>query len=265
MKYLRRFFPLLLLALFSLQSLKAQQNGNDDVIDTFIVDADTLLAGEKQPEYFLKIDSGDVVAAAVQLRHVPDSIVSSLKKDDAFWYADGKKEKPKTVQPTAQQDEPFLLWLVQQQWFRVLIWIIIIGGFIAVIIWYLIESNIGIFSKPSKKIASSGMDPITESIFDIDYSTEINNAIHSFNYRLATRLLFLRLLKNMSENNVIQYKQQRTNFDYLVQLQQTNYYNEFFRLTRNYEYAWYGKFDVSKEAFNAIRNDFEKFEQKIKN
>ena len=67
----------------------------------------------------------------------------------------------------------------------------------------------------------------------------------------------------MSEKNIIQYKQDKTNIDYLMQLHTTKHYTNFFRITRNYEYSWYGKFEVSEEAYRIIRNDFDHFENAI--
>ena len=52
----------------------------------------------------------------------------------------------------------------------------------------------------------------------------------------------------------------RTNFDYLLQLGSTKYYNDFFRLTRNYEYSWYGQFPVSEEAYKVIKKEYERFD-----
>jgi len=75
--------------------------------------------------------------------------------------------------------------------------------------------------------------------------------------------MFLQMLKTMSGKNIIQYKQDRTNFDYLLQLRDTKHYHDFFRLTRNYEYSWYGNFPVSDEAWQLIKNDFEKFNNTI--
>jgi hypothetical protein len=76
--------------------------------------------------------------------------------------------------------------------------------------------------------------------------------------------MFLRLLKEMAEKNIIQYKQDRTNLDYLLQLQPTGYYHDFFRITRNYEYSWYGLFDISEDAYNKVKNDFTQFDLQIK-
>ena len=80
----------------------------------------------------------------------------------------------------------------------------------------------------------------TEDIFAINYQKEIDKAAQQGNYRLAVRLLFLRILKNLSQKNIIRYTQDKTNLDYLVQLHATRYYSDFFRITRNYEYSWYG-------------------------
>jgi hypothetical protein len=67
----------------------------------------------------------------------------------------------------------------------------------------------------------------------------------------------------MAEKNIIQYKQDRTNLDYLLQLHPTVYYNNFFRITRNYEYSWYGKFEVREGAYKMIRSDFDQFDHQL--
>ena len=68
----------------------------------------------------------------------------------------------------------------------------------------------------------------------------------------------------MAERNIIRYKQDNTNLDYLSQLSTTTYYNDFFRITRNYEYSWYGHFDVNENAYHVIKKDFEHIDQQIK-
>src|SRR5690606_4231613 len=107
------------------------------------------------------------------------------------------------------------------------------------------------------KEAERADEEMPEDIFAINYQREIDKATAQRNYRLAVRLMFLRLLKSMSERNIIRYQQDKTNLDYLMQLHNTTYYKDFFRITRNYEYSWYGKFDVSEEAYRLIRKDFD--------
>ena len=42
----------------------------------------------------------------------------------------------------------------------------------------------------------------------------------------------------------------------------TKFYNEFFTITRHYEYIWYGKFDISKTLYGNLKNDFLKVQSK---
>jgi hypothetical protein len=46
-----------------------------------------------------------------------------------------------------------------------------------------------------------------------------------------------------------------------MQLQPTAYYRDFFRVTRHYEYSWYGEFNVSADAYSIIRHEFDQFEK----
>lgn len=195
----------------------------------------------------------------VQQRHVPDSLAKEMREDDDFWYANTyiKKEEPVIKKPD-------YVPLGRRPWVQTLLWLIIIGGFAAAIMWYLASNKVGLFRRKNINSSADVSDEIPEDIFAINYQREIDKAAGQDNYRLAVRLMFLRLLKNLAEKNIIQYKQDRTNFDYLIQLQPTVYYNSFFRITRNYEYSWYGQFDVSEDAYKIIRSDFDQFDRQLK-
>ena len=213
---------------------------------------------EQQNNYFL--NKSDFERLEVQQRNVPDSVIKKLKEDKAFWYADynfkSKEKRPENINRYVPMSE--------QTWFQTLLWLLIIGGFAAAIIWYLADSRIGLFRKKSTNVTYDDGGVMPEDIFAINYQKEIDKATAQNDFRLAVRLMFLRLLKSMSERNIIQYKQDKTNFDYLLQLLPTAFYKDFFRITRNYEYSWYGKFDVSEEAYKIIKSEFDHFESKLK-
>jgi hypothetical protein len=220
---------------------------------------ETTSTGDTRNEYFLRKWGAPDDSFIVQ-RHVPDSITRKMQQDDDFWYANAEIKEEKKPENKDHDYTP----IGQQQWFQTLLWLLIIGGFAAAIMWYLAGSNVGLFRRRNKAISSAGDDELsTEDIFAINYQKEIDKAEGGGNYRLAIRLMFLRLLKDMAEKNIIQYKQDRTNFDYLLQLHDTGYYDHFFRITRNYEYSWYGQFEVGEEAYSIIRNDFKQFDRQI--
>jgi hypothetical protein len=142
-------------------------------------------------------------------------------------------------------------------------WFIVTGGFIAIMIWFLLTSNVRLFQKKSSRIPANSNELAVEDIFEINYDNEIAKAIKENDFRLAVRLLYLQLLKDLSNKNIIQYKQDRTNGEYLLQLLGTAYYADFFQLTRSFEYTWYGQFLISKESFYKVQSNFSQFKNKV--
>ena len=71
--------------------------------------------------------------------------------------------------------------------------------------------------------------------------------------------MYLRTLKELSEGGIIQYSQEKTDHEYVMQLFGTEYYKDFFRITRDFEYAWYGQFPISAQSFQIVQSHFSKF------
>ena len=174
-----------------------------------------------------------------------------FKSDEDFWYANAIFKK--RVEKKKFQDTSI---------YQTLLWLVVVGGFIAFLIIYLSNSNISLFRK-SKTMTRLEGDVATDDIFAINYNSEIEKAVAGGNYRLAVRLLFLRLLRGMSERNIIQYTHDRTNLDYLLQVHHAPWYQQFFRITRNYEYVWYGQFDIDQSKFDSINKDFDSLEHQL--
>jgi hypothetical protein len=196
----------------------------------------------------------------IQMRSVSKHTLDSLLQDEDYWYANLAPPKKKTEEPQEEKKSVF-----RQKWFRDLLWIVILGSFVGVVIWYLVSSNILIFRKKAKTINTDDAEEInTDDIFSIRFDTEIAKAEGAGNYRFAVRLWYLRLLKELSEKELIEYRQGRTNHDYVMQLRKRTYGNDFSLLTRNFEYTWYGQFDLSAEAYKLLRNDFVTFQNALR-
>ena len=239
------------------------QNGIEDSITnsdtTFIADS---TFEEEVDETVPKFDS--LTSSTIPF-YIPveihDSVLQNLKKDEAFWYANKlpKRQKPVAVDPNKNYSEPFYL----QNWFQTLLWVFIITAFVAVVIWFLVASDVRLFRKKAISLLSEKDITLIEDIFSINYDKELEKAVAENDYRLAVRLMYLNILRLFSERNIIQYKIEKTNSDYLMQLNNTPYYQDFFRLTRNFEYVWYGQFDISSAAFQMIRKDHTKLKSML--
>ncbi|PWU02125.1 MAG: hypothetical protein C5B52_06050 [Bacteroidetes bacterium] len=235
-------------------------------------------SNEAEPNHFAAPDSSTLFfvgkadstvmydTTAVSLRSVPDSIGKKLKSDGDFWYANKAQEKKKEENNESFWDK---FWngvdrLISKMFFRSVIWVVLILIFIGIIIWLLIQNNISIFaSGKNAEVSGNESSPELNDINLIDFPLEIANAEQNNDLRLATRLRFLKLLKYLSDNNRIVYGPDKTNMDYLMQLFNTNLYEDFSRVTRNYEYVWYGNFEINAIKYGIIKNEFEKLNQSL--
>lgn len=245
-------FVLLIACLCAGAAIQAQQP------DSVIIEKVIIEEKKAEPNYFepKKIYGGWNDRDSVRFRALPDSMPARMKKDDAFWYVDYPFQS-KTVQQAPRRVPPMQRPLVQT-----ILWILIIGGFVTFVGIYLANSNVGIFRRRDKSLKEDQAgEEMPENIFEINYDRELDRAIANGDFRLGVRLLFLRLLKQLADRRIIQYQQDRTNFDYILQLQGSAYYTDFFRLTRDYEYSWYGQFEIGSGEFTAIRNDFDNFDK----
>ena len=206
-------------------------------------------------EYFLKKEFTGGFTDTLLSRSLPAGNVKAFKEDRAFWYADETFKKRKEKQEGSNLSGNSLL--------QTILWLVIIGGFITFLVIYLSNSNTGLFRK-SRLINEEETGNATDDIFSINYAEEIDKAASVENYRLAVRLMFLRLLRNLSDAGIIQYKQDSTNLDFLTQLHGTPLFSDFLKLARSYEYSWYGYFQIDRAKYAQLKNAFENYELSVK-
>ena len=201
--------------------------------------------------------------SSIVLRKVPDSIGNSLKSDDDFWYANKLKGKKKPEENDGFWDKFWLALgsIISKVFFQSILWIILIFIFIGIIVWLLVQNNISVFGRGNNTQLANGSNSDEEDISTINFPVEISNAEQNNDFRLATRLQFLQLLRILSVNKKIEYARDKTNMDYLMQLFNTPIYDDFFKVTRNYEYVWYGNFEINAMKYEVIRNEFSKLNQ----
>ena len=252
-RFLKNIFFAFLFLCFSHVKLFAQETVEADSLQAV---RDSVPEIEAVHEVYFTPKTEQTDPLNYQVRTVSSEAIDSLKRQDAFWYADSAFEKKQAKQKQTQnKKQQASHWLST----KALIFIMLIA--LVLIIFFLVRTNVVSARRTSKTEDEQPENP--ENIFDINYQRELDKALKEKNYRLAVRLMFLRQLKVLSDKNIIQYKHERTNLDYLMQVRSSRYYKDFFRLTRNYEYVWYGKFELQPETFNVIKTEFENFDHSL--
>jgi hypothetical protein len=227
-------------------------------VDDEAIDSVSVTSEESEPEEYV-FDTITNMPAATRQRPLPDSVYDNLRKDKDYWYVN---MAPPRKQPKKSQSSDMPGWM-QSEALRTIILILIIAIFLAAIIWFLASSNIKLFESPKKLLNDENVEITEEDLFSINYDNEIRTALLAANYRLATRLWYLRSLKELTEKNLIQYKHEKTNTQYLDELYETRYYHSFSKLTRNFEYAWYGKFELNEMSYKIIEKEFAAFNSNL--
>ncbi len=104
---------------------------------------------------------------------------------------------------------------------------------------------------------------LDENIHVMNFEDEIDSAISNKNYRLAVRILYLGCLKKLDDAEIIKWQINKTNSDYIHELRNFDKKEQFSVLTRQFEYIWYGDFNIDGNKFRDIQSSFREFNHKL--
>lgn len=131
---------------------------------------------------------------------------------------------------------------------------------------FLIVKMIGAKNIFSKKPLETILpyDVLNENIHEIDYDKELQHLVADGKFRLAVRLLYLRALKKLSDAQIIQWQPDKTNYNYLTEINKPELKRDFSDLTLQFDYIWYGDFPIDANKFEPIKQSFNQFNNQIK-
>lgn len=142
--------------------------------------------------------------------------------------------------------------------FQLLSYILIIG--LVAFLIYMIFANIDIDKKFELSKENITIDEI-EDIQDLDTDSLLDKALANGDYRTAVRIKFLAVLKDLSIQEKINWKREKTNRDYSKELRSENYGLEFNELTYIFDFVWYGKQQLAKSHYDHIDSRFNSFKK----
>ncbi|AMC10394.1 hypothetical protein Lupro_03625 [Lutibacter profundi] len=133
---------------------------------------------------------------------------------------------------------------------------IILGIVLFLLLKFFLKVNLKSSSLTSKNNPVVSITEEEELIKIKDISKLIQQAIQQKNYRLAVRYYYLNVLKQLENNELIIWEQQKTNEDYIKEISQKNIQHSFVNLTRLYDFVWYGNFVINETEFARVEQDF---------
>lgn len=238
-----------------------------------IIYQDTSLLQKDEPIAAPVEDSG--VAAVIDtglyendLRLSSDSIKSwrNLKEYGYTQYLDSllRSQKKKEAKPENLQrsyGSGILSSIFSSGFVQVFFWTLAIC-FIGFVIYKLFLTE-GVFKR--KSAASNAGAEVEEEVItnESDFDALIRLALQNANYRQAVRYQYLRTLHTLAGKNFLILAPDKTNFQYVSEISNRSYQNDFASLTLSYEYVWYGEFNIEQGLYQKIETSFINFNQKL--
>lgn len=137
--------------------------------------------------------------------------------------------------------------------------LILLAGAIILTIFLLLKNDIRFLFYGKSASVSIDFKEFDDDINKINFDELIAQAIAQTDFRKAIRLHFLKLLKELTDKNLIKWKIDKTNKDYSIELNNSKYNAHFKELVSLYEYVWYGDFPMEEAHFEETRIKFNKF------
>lgn len=252
-----KFFLILLTILFFISTSQAgvQQYGDDDY-------------DYEEDNYNKKSDDKDEIADTTLYFNnlsVSQKNINAIKNAKDFAYVKTldsllkqEKEKKKKKKKEWEPKSDFLQNFFSNKILKIILWTAGIA-FLLFILYRLFLAD-GLLKKT---LAKSKPEELTIQEQGTDGNTNfdllIAKALQNKNYRLAIRYNYLKSLNLLSKNELIQIAAEKTNYQYVREIRNYDYQNQFSGLTLHYEYIWYGEFDIDENLYKRIEDGFIKF------
>jgi len=177
-----------------------------------------------------------------------------LKEDKAFDYKNDREHVKKQ-----EHHNPGPLIKFFREFFeffggnfgKALMWLIIICIACYAIYKLFFTSDSFLFGKNKKVMTDTGQQQQEEeNLITTNWEALVQHAISSNDARLTVRYSYMWLLQMLLQQQLIQYRNDKTNYEYYSELKDTQYRQPFKRISSLYEYAWYGHFNLTQDALN---------------
>lgn len=225
----------------------SSENATANNFETFTADTSLI-----RNQLFITKDNARSLKNEKQLAYAQklDSLLKELQKNQAANLA------------TTTNRFSFLISFFSATLTKIIFWLL--AAFLVVFIIVKLFFAEGVFLRKSATALVKTLeeqekhDPVS-----VDYNRLLNTAINKKDYRLATRYLYLQSLQKLIIAGAITYSQDKTNHQYLMEINNQPYRQEFSLLTLHYEYAWYGDFLMEETGFTILEKKFISFNKQV--
>lgn len=203
-------------------------------------------------------------SSEVNVRTADPQTLQEVTNEEVFKYKE-TAQNPETLWTRIQR------WILQSvlailnnKWASFFIKLAFFGTF-AIVLVALLNQLLGgnIKSAFSKKRSNQGirLDSTEIHLRKENLDKMLKEALSKNMYSSAVRILYLMALQELNELELINLKPEKTNHDYLRELDQHESSGLFSHLTLYYEYVEYGDFKIEKSGYDRVKEMYEQFKK----
>jgi len=121
----------------------------------------------------------------------------------------------------------------------------------------------GLTMRKNRKIKQQSvevdLEKIEAELIESDVDRMLRLALEQENYPLALRLNYLAIIKGLYLNGYTRWKKDKTNRQYIREIENPDRKAEFKNLTLAYERVWYGQGEIDKQDYESLEPNFTTF------
>tara|TARA_R110002167_G_scaffold27871_12_gene94584 strand:- start:877 stop:1587 length:711 start_codon:yes stop_codon:yes gene_type:complete len=227
--------------------------------------------------------AGQQDSLSLQYDTTPFSAVKKISETDLQPYKNDPKFDYEVVKLETTWWDEFKSWLGNQllrffEWifgiekaegflsgfFQILPYLLI-GILLYILIKFFLNVNANVLRQAKAEGSLVSLSDEEQIIKHEDIQELIRKAVLEKDYRSAIRYYYLLILKKMGERELILWAQQKTNDDYIKELQSSDLLIPFNTITRLYDYIWYGSFALDEAKYLKARQAFLNLHKKLGN
>lgn len=225
--------------------------------DSQIVATDSAISNEELLNYYDSDD--DSIYKTCETNYYNDTFLFS-KLDQKYWEKIVKdldyseKDKQKNDNQIKVKKEKKVIPKVDPKWAKVVLFVLT-GALLLFLLYKLLKGNVFLRERKIKIIAKS-LEEAEERLLETDLSILLQKALATKAYHIAIRIYYLTIIQNLSHQNLLVWKKNKTNHEYATELKNNKLYNAFLNTTQLFEYIWYGEAKVDSQLFDSIQPEF---------
>lgn len=139
----------------------------------------------------------------------------------------------------------------------------LVSAMLIVIIFIIIRNMLNESRKKVSNSRQAEIEDLNERPMETDLEAMLREALNNGEYRLAFRIRYLMVIRALHTRELISWRKEKTNHDYLKEVKDQPWFDSFRGRTLLFDKFWYGLYPISREHYNLEQSYFDELQQMI--